>query len=247
MDVASHPGKTQASKKALGRHRSISSSGPAHTGSRSHPSSPVNFMPPGSHQVPIASLYQNVTVPSSSCPFSYPSSPVMVSHAALLHNSGIPASNPVLHVNAQLRQSAMHRNIGETKPIREAVLHSKTVSVAKSSGMDKHPKKESAPRKPKMHLYASRKSAKNEPKEEDFPVPPDNWLLGSNSTGETSSSSSETQSGNVSEDDYDEDGVVNTLSNFETLTSVMAARSMDTAATCQMLSMGLKALLKVSA
>lgn len=170
---------------------------------RVSPSTPVTLSGPVyPMRIPLHHLYSSVTVPPVSShvyPASYPSSPSFNSHQPHFPTAA-SASWPVFPANAQQKSLPKRSNSNSGRPIREATLHSKSQPA-------------DAPRRnpavsPKMHLYAGSKNVKTgqaKLTEEEFPIPPANWLIGA-SPVDSSTSSSESHSGATTEDESSEDG-----------------------------------------
>lgn len=190
---------------------------------------------------PVDDVYSGLrlTIPSphvffdySSVPFpvqSYPPSPNTQPGPPRTrpHFPSASVSYPVLPVNAHKRAS-----------FREATLHTKNPLADTTTP---------SPSRPKLHLFASRKSAIVEHAKEDFPQPPMEWLIGATSSNESSSVSSNsiTPSENASEDESDfvESTSPVPFEQYDSESGLEDSRS----ATCRDLSNGLKALLKVQA
>lgn len=191
--------------------------------------------------IPIASHYQNVAIPDS-CSQSHPASPRLAPHKHPFH--GVSASYPVFPHNAQKYYATFASY--HAKPVREAILFTKNRDgvTFKEDGAPASP---NDPQKgPKMHLFASRKVQKKQPREEDFPVPPVEWLVGGSKSNESSLVSSETQSRDSSEDESEESVGTTASSPCSAPSTPVLVMNADSVQ-CHILSLGLKALLKVSA
>ncbi|GAV09599.1 hypothetical protein RvY_19105 [Ramazzottius varieornatus] len=143
---------------------------------------------------------------------SYPSSPINT------HQNGFGTSHsyPVLPSSAQQSRYGG----GGGRKTMEATLVSKKNGVNEGGSSSK----------PKLHLYAQKNAPKCTLKEEEFPSPPIEWLLGGSTPSDGSSVSvSDALSGDSTEDEFS------------------SATPPDLEDPHPMLSLGLKSLLKVQA
>jgi len=187
-----------------------------------------------SSKIPSSSLSPNVPVLTLPTTRSQPGSPSISStHQRYPDSSMTSQSYPVFPLNAQPPSGVK---------IREAVLFTKSPLATSTA-----PKSQA---RPKMHLYAADKKIKSAPKDEEFPVVPVEWLVGSPSQTPSDGSSmsfSEELSGDSSEDEiYSFKSSMERTSSLSEPATPDLGRHVNNSA-CSFLSVGLKALLKVQA